>query len=90
MDQNHTCPYCGATKTIAKGFRYNKAGPVLLRRCKSCGRRWTAQTEGDEARRDGTPTTGKTSQPAKASPTEDPGKNAETVPHPSPESDTWG
>jgi len=37
----HKCPYCEATKSVAKGFRYNTAGKVRLRRCKSCGRRWT-------------------------------------------------
>lgn len=35
------CPYCGATKSVAKGFRYNKTGTVKLRRCKACNRRWT-------------------------------------------------
>lgn len=38
----HKCPYCGATKNVAKGFRYNKAGIVKLRRCLKCRRRWTA------------------------------------------------
>lgn len=37
----HKCPYCGATKSAAKGFRYNKTGIVKLRRCKACKRRWT-------------------------------------------------
>ena len=40
----HKCPYCAATKSVAKGFRYNKDGKVRLRRCKICGRRWTAAT----------------------------------------------
>lgn len=48
MDQNHACPYCGAAKTIAKGFRHNKTGPVPLRRCKSCGRRWTVNAGSSE------------------------------------------
>lgn len=38
----HKCPYCDATKSVSKGFRYNKVGKVRLRRCKACGRRWTA------------------------------------------------
>lgn len=37
----HKCPYCEATTSVAKGFRYNKGGKVKLRRCKVCGRRWT-------------------------------------------------
>ena len=37
----HKCPYCEATKSVAKGFRYNRSGKVRLRRCRSCGRRWT-------------------------------------------------
>jgi hypothetical protein len=37
----HKCPYCAATRTVAKGFRYNKTGIVKLRRCKVCKRRWT-------------------------------------------------
>lgn len=35
------CPYCGSTSNQSKGFRYNKAGAVRLRRCNSCGRKWT-------------------------------------------------
>ncbi len=38
----HKCPYCGSTKTASKGFRYNRAGTVKLRRCTACKRRWTA------------------------------------------------
>ena len=37
----HKCPYCEATRNVAKGFRYNRSGKVRLRRCKQCGRRWT-------------------------------------------------
>lgn len=37
----HKCPYCNATRSVAKGFRCNKSGKVRLRRCKECGRRWT-------------------------------------------------
>jgi len=44
----HKCPYCEATKSVAKGFRYNKAGKVRLRRCKDCGRRWTTGLVPDE------------------------------------------
>jgi len=34
------CPYCGSNKTILKGFRYNKAGAVRLRKCKVCNKRF--------------------------------------------------
>ena len=37
----HKCPYCEATSSVAKGFRYNKGEKVRLRRCKVCKRRWT-------------------------------------------------
>jgi len=36
------CPYCKATRSVLKGYRYNKAGTVKLRRCLACKRRWTA------------------------------------------------
>ena len=44
----HKCPYCGATTSVAKGFRYNKSGKVRLRRCKGCKRRWTTGPVPDE------------------------------------------
>ena len=44
----HKCPYCEATKSVAKGFRYNKGGKVRLRRCKACGRRWTTGLAPDD------------------------------------------
>lgn len=44
----HKCPYCDATKSVAKGFRYNRSGKVRLRRCKECGRRWTCGTVSEE------------------------------------------
>ena len=34
------CPHCGSNKTILKGFRYNKAGAVRLRKCKICKKRF--------------------------------------------------
>ena len=44
MGRPYTCPYCGVMgESLAKGFRYNKSGKVRLRRCKSCGRRWTIE-----------------------------------------------
>jgi len=42
------CPFCRGTKSVAKGYRYNKAGKVRLRRCKGCGRRWTVGPARDE------------------------------------------
>lgn len=36
FDRN--CPYCGSSRTILKGFRYNKSGAVRIRRCKNCGK----------------------------------------------------
>ena len=42
------CIYCGATSSVAKGFRHNKSGKVRLRRCKACGRRWTVGPARDE------------------------------------------
>lgn len=36
-----SCPYCGSTDIIHKGHRKNKAGPVQLFKCKSCGRRFS-------------------------------------------------
>jgi len=35
------CPYCKASKSVLKGYRYNKTGTVKLRRCLACKRRWT-------------------------------------------------
>lgn len=49
----HKCPYCEATTSVAKGFRYNRAGKVRLRRCKSCGRRWTVGPVPADIRSDG-------------------------------------
>ena len=37
------CPYCGSSRTILKGFRYNKSGAVRLRKCKDCNR-WFKDT----------------------------------------------
>lgn len=34
------CPYCGSTRIIRKGFRYNRSGSVQLYFCKSCNRRF--------------------------------------------------
>lgn len=34
------CPYCGSSRTMPKGFRYNKSGAVRLRMCKDCKRRF--------------------------------------------------
>ena len=45
----HKCPYCAATTSVAKGFRYNRGGKVRLRRCKACGRRWTVGLVADES-----------------------------------------
>ena len=46
----HKCPYCGATRTVAKGFRHNKTGIVKLRRCKVCKRLWTTGPANDANR----------------------------------------
>jgi transcriptional regulator NrdR family protein len=36
------CPYCGHTKTVAKGHRKTVTlGLRQLRKCKKCGRRFT-------------------------------------------------
>ena len=45
MGRPYKCPHCGvAGKNVAKGYRYNKAaGKVRLRKCISCGRRWTVR-----------------------------------------------
>lgn len=32
------CPYCGSSRTILRGFRYNKSGAVRLRKCKDCNK----------------------------------------------------
>lgn len=37
------CPYCGSSKTILKGLRYNKSGAVRIRKCKDCGK-WFKDT----------------------------------------------
>jgi transposase-like protein len=34
------CPYCNSANNVLKGFRYNNSGPVQLRLCKSCGKRF--------------------------------------------------
>ncbi len=36
-----SCPHCGSTDIIHKGHRKNKADPVQLFKCKSCGRRFS-------------------------------------------------
>ena len=41
MARPYKCPYCGSSKSIAKGFRRNQGGKVRLRQCKGCRRRWT-------------------------------------------------
>ena len=51
----HKCPYCEATKSVAKGFRYNRDGKVRLRRCKVCGRRWTVGPAPEEPESAGVP-----------------------------------
>ncbi|MBT4814330.1 MAG: IS1 family transposase [Lentisphaerae bacterium] len=43
MGRPYKCPYCGQNNSIAKGFRRNTGGKVRLRRCRSCGRRWTVK-----------------------------------------------
>lgn len=37
---NILCPYCNSANNVLKGFRYNNSGPVQLRLCKSCGKRF--------------------------------------------------
>jgi len=37
---NRLCKYCGSSKVVNKGKRYNKSGSVQLLGCKACGRRF--------------------------------------------------
>ena len=46
------CPFCRGSKSVAKGYRYNKSGKVRLRRCKGCGRRWTVGPARNEPKPD--------------------------------------
>jgi transposase-like protein len=39
------CPFCGGYRSSLKGTRRNKSGPVRIRKCKQCGRRWTPKAK---------------------------------------------
>ena len=42
MGRPYTCPWCGASSTIKKGFRKTKTmGKRRIRLCKACGRKFT-------------------------------------------------
>ncbi len=46
----HKCPYCGGTDTVNKGARKTKAmGIRRIRRCRSCGRRFTPRHQKNKA-----------------------------------------
>ena len=42
MGRPYTCPWCGASSSIKKGFRKTKTiGKRRIRLCKACGRKFT-------------------------------------------------
>ena len=36
-----TCPYCGSTNSVWRGWRYNERTKKRMRLCRSCGRKFT-------------------------------------------------
>jgi len=46
MARPFKCPYCGANRTVSKGYRLTKTmGKRRLRRCKECGRKFTPRNQ---------------------------------------------
>ncbi len=46
MGRPHTCPHCGATRSVSKGVRKTKTmGERRLRLCKACGRKFTPKNQ---------------------------------------------
>ena len=43
MGRPYKCPRCSSTETTWKGYRRLKEGKVRLRKCKSCGRKFTSR-----------------------------------------------
>jgi transcriptional regulator NrdR family protein len=39
----YKCPYCGSTETHWKGYRARADGWVRLRKCTSCGKKFTSR-----------------------------------------------
>jgi len=35
------CPYCGSSRIVFRGYRYNEHSRKRLRLCKACGRKFT-------------------------------------------------
>ena len=46
MGKPYTCPWCGASSSIKKGFRKTKTmGKRRIRLCKTCGRKFTPKCQ---------------------------------------------
>jgi len=46
MGRPYTCPWCRATTSVSKGVRRTKTmGQRRIRRCKSCGRKFTPKNQ---------------------------------------------
>ena len=76
MARPFKCPYCGSTDNVNKGVRKTKTmGLRKIRRCKSCGRKFTPRYQ-QGVSDEGTP---EASEPTSDT-NEDNGKTTESVP----------
>ncbi len=41
MDETYRCPQCGSSDSVWRGYRYNKSTKKRLRKCNSCGAKFT-------------------------------------------------
>jgi len=41
MPSRERCPYCGSTRIVFRGYRYNEKSKKRLRLCKACKRKFT-------------------------------------------------
>ena len=41
VEEIYKCPECGSLDSVWRGYRYNKAVKKRLRKCKSCGTKFT-------------------------------------------------
>jgi len=88
MARPFKCPYCGSTDNVNKGVRKTKTmGLRKIRRCKSCGRKFTPRYQqgvSDEGTPADLPLTTEDATPEASEPTsdtnEDNGKTTESVP----------
>lgn len=41
VEETYVCPKCGSQDSVWRGYRYNKSVKKRLRKCKSCGTKFT-------------------------------------------------